>query len=146
MAEYDARTLIDQYPNLVKRNIVNIKKMTLIFVQKMIDIVKSKYHLYSNSNQIMISDCLFSYFKHLLVFSTDPDLVKFVLYAMRNVRNLKIWNLTILDHDFRSRNSEVNRCWQTPRNCKFEILRASEFEGEEEDEEPSEEKKVLANG
>ena len=40
-AFYDSRTLIDNYPSYVKRNIVTIKKMTLVIVQKAVDILKT---------------------------------------------------------------------------------------------------------
>ena len=33
----------------------------------------------------MISDCLYSYFKHLLIFSKDLELISFIMKTMRNI-------------------------------------------------------------
>lgn len=86
MMDNESRSLIDQYPLLVRQNIDTIKKMTLVFVQKVADIIRLKYSTYSSANQIMVSDALFSYFKHYLAFTNDPEMINFVLYSIRNVR------------------------------------------------------------
>lgn len=48
--DQESRSLIDQYPVQVRLNIDTIKKMTLVFVQKAVDIIRLKFAEYSDAN------------------------------------------------------------------------------------------------